>query len=81
MTNLPDSLTFHVQRDNWILLTNPKDGTGISVDDWLIRANKIIIRNQPVSDTARDRTQEASCKGYVRARPKREFDLSKFIPQ
>lgn len=43
-------------------------------DKFLIRANHI-SKSIVVPDTARDKTQEAKVKGFVRIRPKRTFNI------
>ena len=78
MTFLPSKVTFTVIRENWILLSPINPGQEKGVDDWFLRANKISERPKVVSDSHRDRTQEVIAKGFVRVKPKREFDISKF---
>ncbi len=73
-----ETVSFKVIRDQWVLLSPINRGQG-SIDDWVIRANKF-GKPRVVPDTGRDKTQEIFCSGFVRARPKREFDLTKFKP-
>lgn len=62
-------ISFGIDKNMWIRLCE-------KCDKWLFRANYFGKKKiQP--DTASDKTQQIDAEGFVRARPKREWDLSK----
>lgn len=63
-----------IDSNDWLRLCE------LDVDKWLIRANKIGDK-RVVPDTGKDRCQELSVEGFVRARPKREWDVDKLLDQ
>lgn len=67
---MSEEISFRIDKDKWVRLCETK-----GFDDVLVRAARINPKIQVVPDTGRDRAQQTDAHGFVRIRPKREFDI------
>lgn len=66
-----DEISFGVDNEGWIRLCEISN-------KWLFIANKF-NKKGVVSDSGKDRAQQYDAEGYVRGRPKREWDLKEAL--
>ena len=65
-----DNITYRIDKERWVRVCEKyPDNTPI-----LVRANDI-DKKRVVPDTARDKAQQTTCRGFVRIRPKQEYDI------
>ena len=65
-----DSVEIQV-KDRWLMLCHLSNR-------WMIRCNRF-GKKRVVSDSGRDQAQENDAEGYVRIRPKRDWDLENIL--
>lgn len=67
-----DECSVRIDSNGWFRLCE------LDIDKWLVRAANI---GDPrvVPDTGRDQAQETSVEGFVRVKPKREWDVDRLL--